>query len=53
MPADITHNIDRLERYLARVRSDLERGDRAQALADLAELAEISRRLWQRLANLP
>ena len=53
MPADITRTINRIERYLERVRSDLERGDRAQALSDLAELSEISRRLWQRLANLP
>jgi hypothetical protein len=37
--------------YLARVRDNLRRGDRIQALADLAELAEISRRLWIQLSD--
>jgi hypothetical protein len=44
--------LDRLALYLSRVRDDLRRGDRNQALANLAELTEISRRLWNRLAAL-
>jgi hypothetical protein len=51
MHADIIRSIDRLELYLSRVKADLGRADRAQALADLAELAEISRRLWQRISQ--
>jgi hypothetical protein len=41
----------RLELYLERVKHDLQAGDRAGALADLAEVGEISRRLWDRLAR--
>jgi hypothetical protein len=39
---DITRSLERIALYL-------ERGDRCQALADLAELGEISRWLWNRL----
>jgi hypothetical protein len=46
---DITRSLERIALYLERVRDNLERGDRSQALADLAELGEISRRLWNRL----
>jgi hypothetical protein len=52
VPANnITKSVDRLALYLARVRDNLLRGDRIQALADLAELAEISRRLWIQLSD--
>jgi hypothetical protein len=46
---NITRSLERIALYLKRVRDNLERGDRSQALADLAELSEISRRLWNRL----
>jgi hypothetical protein len=45
-------SLERLTLYLERVRRDLEAGDRASALANLAEVGEISRRLWERLARL-
>ena len=41
----------RVDAYLARVRRDLEAGDRSQALSDCAELSEITRRLWVFLAD--
>jgi len=37
--------------YLERVERDLANGDRGRALANLAELGEISRRLWNTLAE--
>ena len=36
----------RLERYVECTRDALDRGDLVQAMADTAEVAEISRRLW-------
>jgi hypothetical protein len=50
-PAEPKQSLDRLALYLARVRIALNAGNRTQALADLAELAEIARRLWDRLAK--
>jgi len=38
--------LQRLDLYLERVRHNLAEGDRAQAMADCAELTEIARRLW-------
>jgi hypothetical protein len=51
MSPEIQTSIDRLTLYLSRVKRDLETGNRAQMLADLAELGEISRRLWNRIAK--
>jgi hypothetical protein len=42
---------DRLELYTARARRSVECGDYANALADLAEAAEIARRLWHEIAK--
>jgi hypothetical protein len=44
--------VARLELYLGRVRRDLENGDRAQALSDVAELSEVARRFWSYLAHV-
>jgi hypothetical protein len=53
VPANnITKSVDRLALYLARVQDNLRRGDRSEALANLAELAEIARRLWKELAEI-
>jgi hypothetical protein len=44
----------RLERYSRRVKDRIWTGDRTdliQAMADVAEAAEISRRLWQQLSD--
>jgi hypothetical protein len=51
MPSETDQALDRLRIYLIRVRIALNAGNRTQALADLAELAEIARRLWDRLAK--
>jgi hypothetical protein len=50
MPDGTDKAIERLTLYLARVKIARAAGDRTQLLADLAELAEIARRLWDRLA---
>ena len=47
----IQTSIGRLRLYLERVERDLAKGDRAAALANLAELGEISRRLWNALGH--
>jgi hypothetical protein len=47
----VTTVLERIDLYLGRVRRDLEAGNRAQALADCAELSEIARRLWGYLAD--
>jgi hypothetical protein len=39
----------RLQTYVARAQLAAEHGDGAQALADCAEIAEISRRLWHQI----
>ena len=51
MNRSVTASLERIDLYLRRVRRDLESGDRAQALADCAELSEIARRLWVYLAD--
>ena len=38
--------LSRLERYVERAKRDLDEGNLIQAMADTAEVAEISRRLW-------
>ena len=45
MNSQIQISLQRLHIYLQRVERDLADGDRNQALANLAELSEISRRL--------
>ena len=40
-----------LRLYMQRVERDLASGDRNQALANLAELNEIARRLWTNLVS--
>jgi hypothetical protein len=52
MSRSVEASLSRIDLYLGRVRRDLESGDHAQALADVAELHEISRRLWAYLAEL-
>ena len=44
--------VDRISLYLARVERDIDQGDYVQALADCAELSEISRRLWLHIEAL-
>jgi len=51
MNARIQTSLDRLHTYLRRLERDLEAGDRNEALANVAELGEISRRLWNVLAE--
>jgi hypothetical protein len=51
MTRQIEISVQRLTLYLERVKRDLAAGDRASALANLAEVHEISRRLWDRLAQ--
>jgi len=51
MTRSVRTSLERIDLYLERVRHDLEEGDRAQALADVAELTEIARRLWVYLAD--
>ena len=51
MDRSIQRSLARIDLYLARVRRDLETGDRSQALSDCAELSEIARRLWAYLAD--
>ena len=46
MTRSVRTSLERIDLYLERVRHDLEEGDRAQALAEVAELTEIARRLW-------
>jgi hypothetical protein len=48
----IQNSLQRLRTYLERVERDLATGDRHQALANLAELSEIARRLYNSLANV-
>jgi hypothetical protein len=52
MDKDIATALGRLDRYLFRVKRALRTGELAVALADTAELTEISRRLWTRLESL-
>jgi hypothetical protein len=44
--------LDRLDLYLARLKADLEQENYPAALADCAELAEISRRFWLHIQAL-
>jgi hypothetical protein len=44
--------LDRLELYLARTKSDLGQGNYAKALANCAEMSEISRRFWLHIEAL-
>jgi hypothetical protein len=44
--------LDRISLYLERVETDLDEGDYAMALANCAELAEISRRFWLHIESL-
>jgi hypothetical protein len=48
--SQIQTSLQRLRLYLERVERDLAAGDRNRALANVAELAEIARRLWNSLA---
>jgi hypothetical protein len=48
---DIATAIGRLDRYLFRVKRAIRKDDLITALADTAELAEIARRLWNKLAE--
>jgi hypothetical protein len=43
----IKQALGRLALYQDRVKEDLARNDYAQAMADVAEMAEISHRLWE------
>ena len=43
--------LDRIDLYLSRVKRDLDADERAEALSNVAELAEITRRLWIYLAD--
>jgi hypothetical protein len=43
--------LERLELYLGRARGALRRGDRYQAMADVAEVSEIAKRVWKRLSQ--
>jgi hypothetical protein len=45
--------VKRLRTYLERIERDLATGDRTAALANLAELCEIGRRMWKQLAETP
>jgi NADH dehydrogenase FAD-containing subunit len=49
MTATIFRSFDRLETYTARARRSVELEDYALALAEVAEAAEIARRLWDEL----
>jgi len=51
MTRSVRTSLERIDLYLERVRHDLEEDDRAQALADVAELTEIARRLWVYLCD--
>jgi hypothetical protein len=51
MTRDLKTSLERLTLYVERVRRDLAGADRPSALANLAEVAEIARRLWNRLAQ--
>ena len=44
--------LDRLALYLSRTKAALEQGDYVQAMADAAELCEISRRFWLHIETL-
>jgi len=52
-PQTVKLAVQRLHVYLARIERDLDAGDRPQALANLAELGEIARRLWHSLQPPP
>jgi hypothetical protein len=49
MDRDIATALGRLDRYLFRIKRAIRQDDWVVALADTAELAEISRRLWIQL----
>jgi NADH dehydrogenase FAD-containing subunit len=49
MTAALQRSLDRLETYTARARRSVELEDYAMALAEMAEAAEIARRLWNDL----
>jgi hypothetical protein len=49
MTAALLRSLDRLETYTARARRSVELEDYALALAEVAEAAEIARRLWNDL----
>jgi hypothetical protein len=49
---EISTAIGRLDRYLFRVKRSIRTCDYTQALADTAELSEISRRLWVRIESI-
>jgi hypothetical protein len=48
----VAESLKHIEIYLERIRSDLETGDRSQALEHCAEMFELTRRLWAYLAEL-
>jgi hypothetical protein len=52
MDKDLATALGRLDRYLDRVKKALRKGDLVVALADVAELSEIGRRLAVRLEHL-
>jgi hypothetical protein len=52
MTRSIRTSLEWIDDYLARVKHDLEEGDRSQALSDCAALSEITRRLWAYIAEL-
>jgi hypothetical protein len=52
MDKDLATALGRLDRYLDRVKEAIRKGDLVVALADIAELGEIARRLSVRLEHL-
>jgi hypothetical protein len=50
--SQVQTSLRRLRKYLERVERDLASGDHGGALSNLAELSEISRRLWNNLAKV-
>jgi hypothetical protein len=51
MDPRITVSLNRLKLYLERVERDIGNGDRYRAMANVSELAEVARRLWDNLAK--
>ena len=51
MDKDLSTALGRLDRYMFRVKQAIRKGDLVVALADTAELSEISRRLWVQLES--
>jgi hypothetical protein len=51
MDPQITVSVQRLKLYLERVERDIGNGDRYRAMANVSELAEVARRLWDNLAK--